>query len=128
VQSREDQHVINPRLLKIDDAVPLYETAVAKQHGSGDGALIRAGCEKFVQRNEKAATNAGKAVEQRQSGMSQNRKQLPVAQCALQLNILACEIAAKVKAPGIAKIVDRAYAGKYFDAISGACRRRSFAR
>ncbi len=56
--------------------------------------------------------------------MIHDRQKLAIPQRALQLNVLASEIAAKVEAAGIAIIVDRARAGKSFDAIPGARWRR----
>ena len=120
--------MIDARFLKIDDAVALHETAVAEQHGASERSLVRAGCEKIVERIEKAATHAGEPVEESQSRMTHNRQKLAVPQRALQLNVLASEIAAKIKAAGIAKIVDRARPDKSFDAIPGARRRWSRAR
>ena len=73
------------------------------------------------------AAHTREAVRKRQARMTDNRQKLAVAQRALQLNILAREIAAKIEAAGIAEIVDGTRANEGFDAISGARGRRRIA-
>ena len=65
-----------------------------------------------VKRIEKAAAHAGEPVEESQSRMTHNCEKLAIPQRALQLNVLASEIAAKIKAAGIAKIVTRGAPGQ----------------
>ena len=58
-----------------DDAVALHKTTVAEQHGSGQRSFLWTGYKKIVKRIQKSPTQAGKTVEERQSRMTQYRKQ-----------------------------------------------------
>ena len=111
--------MVNAGLLKFHHAVVFHKAAITQEHGTRQRRVTGLRGEQLIKGDKESPAQSSQPFRKCRAGMLDDSEKLPVAERGLQMNALQRQIAAKIKAAGVAEIPHRAGPRQDFDAVSG---------